>query len=58
MANQGSGGGGEGRFALSEIYAYLRDGSYPVGLDKSGKTVLRRRSKYFQINGDDLYWRR
>ena len=53
MAAQGS-GGSNGRFS-SEINAYLWSRSYPQGLDKSGKSVLRWRAKSFNINQGDLY---
>ena len=55
MAAQGC-GGSSGRFSFSEINAYLWSRSYPQGLDKSGKSVLRRRAKSFNIDQGDLYY--
>ena len=41
---------------FSEIHAYLSNGIHPQGLAKSGKSVMRRRAKYFRINQNDLYY--
>ncbi len=35
------------RFPFTEIHAYMQSKNYPLGLDKSGKSVLRRRVNFF-----------
>ncbi len=57
MADQkGSGGDTGSRFSVTEIHAYLQSKNYPLGLDKSGKSVLRRRAKFFVVDQGDLYY--
>ena len=46
----------EGKFSVSEIYDYLAKRSYPEGLSKSEKSVMRRRAKFFRLHEKDLYY--
>ena len=46
----------DGKFSFSEMYDYLAKGSYPEGLSKSEKSVMRRRAKFFSVHEKDLYY--
>ena len=46
----------DGKFSFNEVYAYLANGTYPNGLSKMKKSVLRRRVKFFRISGHELYY--
>ena len=48
--------GNEGRFSFSDVYNYLRYQQYPEGASKLEKNSLRRRSKYFRLQNEDLYY--
>ena len=43
-----------GKFSFSAIYDYLAKGSYPEGLSKSEKSVMRTRGKFFKVHEKDL----
>ena len=46
----------DGRFPFTAIYNYLRYQQYPEGASKLEKNSLRRRSKYFMLQNEDLYY--
>ena len=46
-----------GRFNYSDIFEYLRNGSYPSDFSKSDKASLRKRAKSFWIKGVDLFYK-
>ena len=45
-----------GRFPFTAVYNYLRYQQYPEGASKLEKNSLRRRSKYFMLQNEDLYY--
>ena len=49
-------GNKDGRFSLKEIHQYLLQGVYPSSFSKSDKQALRKRAKFFDVNGADLYY--
>ena len=44
----------EGRFKFATIYGYLSSGSYPENFTRADKLALRKRSKFFICEGQDL----
>ena len=46
----------EGRFSYSEIYEYVAMRSYPEGFTKEDKLAIRKRSKYFAVKKENLYY--
>ena len=46
----------EGKFTYRQIYDYIKDGKYREGLAKAEKLSLRKRFKFFQVEGTLLYW--
>lgn len=38
------------------LYLYINDGKYPLGYSKSEKFVLRRSSKNFLVQGEQLFY--
>ena len=44
----------EGRFEYSEIYAYVKEGTYPSDYSKEEKRALRKRAKFFTVKGTML----
>ena len=46
----------DGRFSFGAIFSYLRYQQYPEGSTKLQKNSLRRRSKYFRLENQDLYY--
>ena len=46
----------EGKFTYRQIYDYIKDGKYREGLAKAEKLSLRKRSKFFQVEGTFLYY--
>jgi len=46
----------DGRFSFDAVYNYLRYQQYPEGASKLEKNSLRRRSKYFKLEDEDLYY--
>ena len=46
----------EGRFSYSEIHEYVATKSYPEGFTKEDKLALRKRSKYFAVREENLYY--
>ena len=46
----------QGRFTFSIIHQYLRSGCYPHGYTKSDKQALRKRAKFFYVQGADLFY--
>ena len=46
----------EGRFNYSEIYAYVKEGTYPCSYDKDDKRALRKRAKLFAVKGTAIYY--
>ena len=49
-------GGSHSRAGQFSIYNYLRYQKYPEGASKLEKNSLRRRSKYFMLQSEDLYY--
>ena len=45
-----------GRFSFTDIYQYLRNGSYPDSFSKADKSSLRRRCTFFCYKGADLFY--
>ena len=43
-------GASDGRFAFSQIFEYLKSGSYPESFDKNDKRGLRNRAAFFVVN--------
>ena len=39
-----------------DLYLYINDGKYPLGYRKSEKFVLRRSSKNFLVQGEQLFY--
>ncbi len=46
----------EGANAYAAITAYLESGSYPPSADKKEKHGLRKRAKYFIVEGSHLHY--
>ena len=46
----------DGRFSYRQIFSYLADGQYPPGFSKADKLGLRKRAKFFEAKGSDLYY--
>ena len=46
----------DGCFSYREIFTYLLDSKYPSGFCKADKLVLRKRAKFFEAKGSDLYY--
>ena len=46
----------DGRFSFSAIFKYLRYQQYPDKASKVEKNSLRRQSKYFRTQNEDLYY--
>ena len=46
----------DGRFSFDAVYNYLRYQQYPEGASKLEKNSLLRRSKYFKLEDEDLYY--
>ena len=46
----------DGRFSYKQIFSYLSDGQYPPGFSKADKLALRKRAKFFEAKGSDLYY--
>ena len=46
----------EGKFSFSEICDNLAKRSYPEGLSKNEKSVMRRHAKLFRLHEKDLYY--
>ena len=43
-------------FQLQEIFTYLLDSKYPSGFCKADNLALRKRAKFFESKGSDLYY--
>ena len=46
----------DGQISYRLIFLYLSDGQYPPGFSKADKLGLRRRAKFFEAKGSDLYY--
>ena len=46
----------DGRFSFSQIFDYLRSGSYPDGFEKNDKRALRKRASFFVVKDTKLYY--
>ena len=46
----------DGKFSFSQIFDYLKTGSYPDNFDKSDKRGLRKRAAFFVIKDTKLYY--
>lgn len=46
----------EMRFTFSQVYDYLRSGTYPAEFSKADKRSLRKRADVFVIKGTKLYY--
>ena len=46
----------DARCSYSDIANYLSTGTYPVGADKATKSSLRKRSKFFIMEGGHLHY--
>ena len=49
-------GASDGRFAFSQIFEYLKSGSYPESFDKNDKRGLRKRAAFFVVKDTKLYY--
>ena len=56
MATASDDGNKDGRFTFNEIHQYLLQAVYPSSFSKSDKQALRKRAKFFSVNGADLYY--
>ena len=46
----------DGRFSHRETVTNLLDSKYPSGFCKADKLALRKRAKFFEAKGSDLYY--
>ena len=46
----------EGRFSFGEIYNYTNNGTYPDGFERRDKVALRKRSKFFKVEEENLFY--
>ena len=49
-------GASDGRFAFSQIFEYLKSGSYPESFDKNDKRGLKKRAAFFVVKDTKLYY--
>ena len=47
---------GFGRFTSGQLYDYISEARYPEDWNKSDKQALRKRAKFFQVKGSNLYY--
>lgn len=46
----------EGKFTFRQIYDYLNDGIYPDQFEKAEKRALRKRSSFFLVEDNKLFY--
>ena len=45
-----------GRFTYDQLFNYIREGAYPKGWTKEDKQAMRKRARYFEVKGSNLYY--